>query len=78
MIVQLNTITDDGDDVVWIDAYIDENKISVGWKIPAYIDDELDLIVFTDELNLFVDGNQISVKSTSRLLAILEERLTYL
>lgn len=74
MIVQLNTMTDALEEV-WIDAYIDENKISVGWKIPAYIDDELDLIVFTDELNLFVDGNQISVKSTARLLAILEERL---
>ena len=67
------TITN-ADEEVWIDAYIDENKISVGWKIPAYVDQELDLIVYSDELNLFIDGNQMSVKSTERLLSILEER----
>ena len=73
MIVQMYTITN-ADEEVWIDTYIDENKISVGWKIPAYVDQELDLIVYSDELNLFIDGNQVSVKSTERLLSILEER----
>ena len=75
MIVQLHTITDDGDDVVWIDAYIDENKITVGWRIPLHIDKELDLIVYTDELNLFIGGSQITVKATVDLLEILQERL---
>jgi len=73
MIVQMYTLTND-DQEVWIDTYIDENKISVGWRIPAYVDDELDLIVYSDELNLFIDGNQMSVKSTERLLSILQER----
>ena len=75
MIVQMYTLTND-DQEVWINAYIDENKISVGWRIPAYVDpDVADLIVYSDELNLFIDGNQISVKSTERLLSILQERL---
>ena len=73
MIVQLLTETDKGE-VVWIDAFLDENKISLGYPIPAYIDEELDLIVYTDELNLFVVGGQITVKSTARLIAILETR----
>lgn len=75
MIVKLFTITDEGQDEVWIDAYIDENKINVGWRIPLYIDDELDVVVFGDELNLFVGGQQITVKSTAYLLEILKERL---
>ena len=68
------TITN-ADEEVWIPTYIDENKISVGWKIPAYIDQELDLIVYTDELNIYIGGGQITVKSTVMLLKILELRL---
>jgi hypothetical protein len=75
MIVQMYTITNK-DQEVWIDTYIDENKISVGWRIPAYVDEDItDLIVYSDELNLFIDGNQISVKSTEVLLSILQDRL---
>ena len=73
MIVELYTVTEDNE-AVWVDAYIDENKITLGYKIPAYVDEELDLIVYTDELNLFVGGGQITVKSTVTLLEILEER----
>ena len=76
MIVQLCTVTDETNDVVWIDAYIDENKIVVGWRIPLYIDEDVeDLIIYGDELNLFIGGSQITVKATVDLLDILKERL---
>ena len=76
MIVQLCTVTDETNDVVWIDAYIDENKIVVGWRIPLYIDDDVDdLIIYGDELNLFIGSGQITVKATVDLLEILQERL---
>ena len=74
MIISLHTIADDGDEV-WIDAYLDDRKIDVGWRIPAYIDKELGLIVYTDEINLFVNGNQITVKETPFLLELLKNRM---
>ena len=74
MIVQMYTETDRGEEV-WIDAYLDENKIVCGYPIPAYIDPDIpNLIIYTDELNLFVGGGQITVKSTALLLVILKER----
>ena len=74
MKVKMCTITDEGQEV-WIDTYIDENKISVGWKIPSYFDKELNTIVYSEDLNLFIDGGQITVKSTELLLSILYDNL---
>jgi len=74
MIVEMLAETDLGE-AVWIEAYLDDNKIALGWEIPAYIDKELDVIVYSDELNLFVGGGSITVKSTVTLLEILKNRL---
>ena len=68
------TVTDT-DEICWIDCYIDDNRILAGYRIPAYIDHELNLVVFTDELNLFIAGGQITVKATTALVDILEKRL---
>ena len=73
MIVTMYTVTDE-DEICWIDCYIDDNKIIAGYRIPAHIDRELNLIVFTDELNLFIGGGQITVKATTALVDILEKR----
>lgn len=74
MKVKLFTLTNENQEV-WIDALIDEKKINGFWIIPSYIDEELDLIVDSDELNVILNGNVITVKKDINLIEILKLQL---
>ena len=50
-------------------------KINGFWIIPSYIDEELDLIVDSDELNVILNGNVITVKKDINLIEILKLQL---
>ena len=75
MKVKLFTLTNENQEV-WIDALIDEKKrLMAFWIIPSYIDEELDLIVDSDELNVILNGNVITVKKDINLIEILKLQL---
>ena len=46
-------MANDGSEV-WVDSYIDDNKIHGFWIIPAYYDEDLDLTVDSDEMNIIL------------------------
>lgn len=55
------------DKEVWTDLFVDPNKIVGYWIIPSYTDDSIGLVIDSDEMNIILSANIMTVKVTEEL-----------
>tara|TARA_R110002096_G_scaffold47085_2_gene125964 strand:+ start:1605 stop:1829 length:225 start_codon:yes stop_codon:yes gene_type:complete len=56
-------------------ANIDVNKVVGYWIIPAFVDEELELEVESDEMNIILGGNILTIKVNQDLIKLIDAKL---
>tara|TARA_R110000824_G_scaffold235212_2_gene423929 strand:+ start:2108 stop:2332 length:225 start_codon:yes stop_codon:yes gene_type:complete len=56
-------------------ANIDLNKVVGYWIIPAFVDEELELEVESDEMNIILGGNILTIKVNQDLIKLIDAKL---
>tara|TARA_R110000796_G_scaffold8669_3_gene28238 strand:- start:1042 stop:1266 length:225 start_codon:yes stop_codon:yes gene_type:complete len=56
-------------------ANIDVNKVVGYWIIPAFVDEELELEVESDEMNIILGGNILTLKVNQDLIKLINAKL---
>tara|TARA_R110000765_G_scaffold253165_1_gene354323 strand:- start:141 stop:365 length:225 start_codon:yes stop_codon:yes gene_type:complete len=56
-------------------ANIDVNKVVGYWIIPAFVDEELELEVESDEMNIILGGNILTLKVNQDLIKLIDAKL---
>tara|TARA_R110000772_G_scaffold252324_1_gene367611 strand:+ start:686 stop:910 length:225 start_codon:yes stop_codon:yes gene_type:complete len=56
-------------------ANIDVNKVVGYWIIPAFVDEELELEVESDEMNIILGGNILTIKVNQDLIKLINAKL---
>tara|TARA_R110000744_G_scaffold165355_2_gene282496 strand:+ start:2145 stop:2369 length:225 start_codon:yes stop_codon:yes gene_type:complete len=56
-------------------ARVDINKITAYWIIPAFVDEELELTVESDEMNILIDGLILTIKVNQDLIKLIDAKL---
>lgn len=63
---------DKNEDNCWLEFDIDKHAISGYWNIPFEVAE--DIIIPSDEYNVLIDGNIITIKEDLNLLAFLNHK----
>tara|TARA_R110000803_G_scaffold37086_1_gene79880 strand:+ start:557 stop:781 length:225 start_codon:yes stop_codon:yes gene_type:complete len=56
-------------------ANIDVNKVVGYWIIPAFVDEEVELEVESDEMNIILGGNILTLKVNQDLIKLINAKL---
>ena len=67
--------TDSSGNEQFVKANINYNAISGYWVIPAFVDEELELTVESDEMGVFLYGNTLILKVDRELIKLLDSKL---
>lgn len=74
--MKLKIFTIDKDDnEVFTNFFIDESAIVGYWIIPKYVDEDIDLIVDSDEMNIVVGNGIMTIEVNQTLIDYLNHKL---
>lgn len=74
--MKLKLLTEDKEGIErFVDFIIDYNKIVGYWIIPSYVDEDINLTVESDEMNIILSGNILTIKVNQDLIKLLESKI---